>query len=153
MQALDALAAESQGTEQSREYLAALNRLFRAVGEWVRGDYEPDAARGVARVRPDGFYATLGVRAHEDLEALVRYSFYDKDMGTLGDSIRTWTFGLTYTLKDFTNLKLNWMVRDAGEAYSAGAKPRNMLLAQVQVWFFPAPAVKKFQLPLGAGEG
>jgi len=134
------------------ELLYSFADRFRAWGEYLETFHSGSDSDGIAPMKRRGFYLAAGVSPMERVELRLRYAFYDADTYSQDSIVRTWSFGTTYRIKDYSNFKLDYMIRDAQWNYAAvtgGAHLENILLAQLQLWFFNPASAKKFLPGLG----
>lgn len=132
------------------ELIQTFGSRARVIAEALWADYDGAAAPAVKASRPSGWYAAVGVKAAPRLEVLARYAEYRPDRRASDASLRSLTLGLTWTIRGFHNLRVNYVLRenDPGYAAAAGAAaPRDLLVAQWQVFFFPPDLEKSFLRP------
>ncbi len=116
-------------------------KYFRIVYEYLEGLYEgyEDISGSetfqVATLKPRGWYGMLGFKPVSWIELLAQYAWYEKNSARSDTGLETITLGVTWFLKEGTlnNVKLNYIIRSAESDY--GSRPRNMIMAQLQLVF------------------
>jgi hypothetical protein len=78
-----------------------------------------DNATGPA-TKPEGWYAWVGYKVMPKLELLARYARFDQDSNAADKQLDSVTLGATYTFSGYTNLKVNYLFRDADKNYTTG---------------------------------
>ncbi|MFH1862050.1 MAG: porin [bacterium] len=109
------------------EFVLPQNR-WRLMAELIWADY--DGSGEVPQWKQSGGYAALGMSPLKSLELLGRYAYYNQNEALDDALLETITFGVTYTFAKLSSVKLNYLLRDAGEDYPTN--PGNLLIAQIQ---------------------
>lgn len=75
------------------------------VAKYLESANEPQNYPQVSKL---GWYLTVGYRVDSRLMILIRHAYYENEIGSSINNYNNSTLGLSYSFRDFTNLKINY---------------------------------------------